>query len=163
MVIIGYLKFYSMNIDEQIDWMLKPFDRLAPKELYQVLLLRSKVFVVEQQCVYLDPDNKDQRAFHLMGWYNNLLVAYARLFAPNDYFREAAIGRIISAPEIRGQGIGKLLMVKSIEISRRMYGNSSIRIAAQAYLKDFYSSFGFHADGKEFLEDGIPHIEMVLI
>lgn len=151
-----------MDINEQINWVLKPFDRLTPKELYQVLLLRSKVFVVEQHCIYLDMDNKDQNAFHLMGWYNNLLVAYARLFAPGDYFREASIGRIISAPEIRSRGIGKLLMKESIEIATRLYGDGPIRIAAQCYLENFYHSFGFQAEGKPFLEDGIEHIEMVL-
>lgn len=151
-----------MSVIEEINWSLKPFDRLTAKELYQILLLRSKVFVVEQKCIYLDMDNKDQKAFHLMGWYNSLLVAYSRLFAPGDYFREAAIGRIISAPEVRGQGIGKLLMQESIEIAHRMYGNISIRIAAQCYLEDFYNSFGFQSEGEQFLEDGIPHIEMVL-
>lgn len=151
-----------MDINEQINWVLKPFDRLTPKELYQVLLLRSKVFVVEQHCIYMDMDNKDQKAFHLMGWYNNLLVAYTRLFAPGGYFREAAIGRIVSAPEIRGRGIGKLLMKESIAIATRLYGEGPIRIAAQCYLKDFYRSFGFHEEGNIFLEDGIEHIEMVL-
>ncbi|MGH2642493.1 MAG: GNAT family N-acetyltransferase [Chitinophagaceae bacterium] len=151
-----------MDIIEEINWSLKPFERLTAKELYQVLLLRSKVFVVEQKCIYLDMDNKDQKAFHLMGWYNNLLVAYARLFAPGDYFREAAIGRIISAPEVRGQGIGKLLMQESIKIAHRMYGNVSIRIAAQYYLEEFYQSFGFKSEGEQFLEDGIPHVEMIL-
>lgn len=152
-----------MSINEEVRWSLKPFERLTAKELYQVLLLRSKVFVVEQKCVYLDMDNKDQKALHLMGWYNNLLVAYARLFAPGDYFRESAIGRIISAPEVRGQGIGKLLMQECIEIAHRTYGDTSIRIAAQYYLEGFYRSFGFQGEGEQFLEDGIPHIEMVLM
>ncbi len=151
-----------MSVSEEINWGLKPFERLTAKELYQVLLLRSKVFVVEQKCIYLDMDNKDQKAFHLMGWYHNLLVAYSRLFAPGDYFREAAMGRIISAPEVRGQGIGKLLMRESIEIAHRMYGEGAIRIAAQCYLEEFYHSFGFQREGGRFLEDGIPHIEMVL-
>lgn len=151
-----------MPINEEIRWVLKPFERLRAKELYQILLLRSKVFVVEQKCIYLDMDNKDQKAFHLMGWYHNLLVAYSRLFAPGDYFREGAMGRIISAPEVRGQGIGKSLMQESIEIAHRMYGDGPIRIAAQCYLEEFYHSFGFQSEGKQFLEDGIPHIEMVL-
>lgn len=151
-----------MDLASEINWILKPFDRLTARELYQVLLLRSKVFVVEQQCIYLDMDNKDQKAFHIMGWYNNLLVAYARLFAPGDYYREASLGRIISAPEVRGQGIGKLLMSKSLVLAHRMYGDVPIRIAAQCYLKEFYYSFGFKTDGDQFMLDGIPHVEMVL-
>lgn len=151
-----------MSVIEELNWVLRPFERLTARELYQVLLLRNKVFVVEQHCIYLDTDNKDQKAFHLMGWYNNLLVAYSRLFAPGDYFREAAIGRIVSAPEVRSRGIGKLLMGESIEIVHRLYGHGPIRIAAQGYLQGFYHSFGFEQRSDVFLEDGIEHIEMVL-
>lgn len=145
-----------------ITWTLKPFDRLIAEEVYKILRLRSRVFVVEQQCLYLDEDNKDQQAFHLMGWQGELLAAYARLFAPGDYFPEASIGRIITAPEVRRTGIGKSLMEEAIILAHRLYGDSPIRIAAQCYLQKFYSSFGFEIAGKIFLEDGIKHVEMVL-
>lgn len=151
-----------MDISEEINWTLTPFNELTVKELYQILLLRSRVFVVEQKCIFLDMDNKDQKALHVMGWYHKLLVAYSRLFAPGDYYREASIGRIISAPEVRGQGIGRLLMSKSLVLAHRGYGDVPVRIAAQCYLEDFYHAFGFERDGEQFLLDGIPHVEMVL-
>lgn len=146
----------------RVEWTLKPFERLTSDELYQLLRLRSRVFVMEQQCLYLDEDNKDQQAFHLMGMQGGLLAACSRLFKPGDYFEEAAIGRIVSAPEVRGQGIGKMLMKESIEIAHRLYGSVPIRIAAQYYLKAFYESFGFQQVSDIFPEDGIDHIEMLL-
>lgn len=142
-------------------WILKPFDRLTPAELYAVLRLRSRVFVVEQQCVYLDTDNKDQEAFHLLGMQDGDLVAYARLFAPGIYYQEAAIGRIVTAPEVRGMGVGKSLVEKSLEIAQRLYGEVPVRIGAQRHLEAFYGEFGFRADGEPYLEDGIPHVGMV--
>jgi ElaA protein len=151
-----------MDPTTQIQWALKPFDRLTPNELYQLLRLRSEVFVVEQQCIYLDEDNRDQHAFHLMGWQSQMLAAYSRLFKPGDYFEEASIGRIITAPEMRHKGIGRSLVKKSIEITRRLYGNIPVKIAAQYYLRAFYRSFGFQTAGEIFLEDGIEHIEMIL-
>lgn len=145
-----------------IKWILRPFDRLTVSELYQVMQLRSQVFVVEQKCIYLDADNKDQQAFHLLGYNGEFLTVYARLFAPGEYFKEAAIGRIITAPAVRRSGAGKALMKKSIEIVRRLYGAVPIRIGAQCYLNNFYTSFGFQLDSDEYLEDGIPHVEMLL-
>jgi ElaA protein len=147
---------------EDILWKLKPFERLTAEELYQVMRLRSEVFVVEQQCVYLDADNKDQGAFHLLGYKGRTLIAYARLFAPGAYFEEAAIGRIVTAPEVRRNGVGKALMEESLELVRRMYGAGPVRIGAQKYLVAFYGLFGFQVSGEEYLEDGIPHVEMVL-
>lgn len=144
-----------------LSWILKPFDRLTAAELYAVLRLRSRVFVVEQQCVYLDTDNKDQEAFHLQGMQDGNLVAYARLFAPGMYYQEAAIGRIVTAPDLRGMGVGKALVQKSLEIALRLYGEVPVRIGAQRHLEAFYREFGFRADGEPYLEDGIPHVEMV--
>lgn len=151
-----------METATQIKWILKPFARLTPEELYRLLRLRSQVFVVEQRCLYLDEDDKDQLAFHLMGMQEGRLVACSRLFKPGDYFQEASVGRIVSAPEVRGRGIGKMLMAQTIEIAHRLYGPVPIRIAAQYYLKAFYESFGFQQAGERFLEDGIAHIEMLL-
>lgn len=144
-----------------LSWILKPFDRLTAEELYGIIRLRSRVFVVEQQCVYLDTDNRDQEAFHLQGMQESFLVAYARLFAPGIYYQEAAIGRIVTAPEVRGMGVGKSLVQKSLEIALRLYGEAPVRIGAQRHLEAFYGEFGFRADGEPYLEDGIPHVEMV--
>lgn len=146
-----------------IAWRLKPFDRLAAEELYQAMRLRSQVFVVEQQCIYLDADGKDQQAFHLLGYSAEKVIAYARLFAPGKYFKEAAIGRIVVAEEVRGQGAGKALMAESLEIARRMYGAGPVRIGAQKHLTAFYEGFGFGVAGPEYLEDGIPHVEMLVL
>ena len=148
--------------EKDIRWTLKPFDRLIAEEVYRILRLRSRVFVVEQQCIYLDEDNKDQQAFHLMAWQGELLAAYARLLAPGDHFKEASIGRIVTAPEVRRTGIGKLLMKEAMTITYRLYGKGPLRIAAQYYLQGFYHSFGFEKAGDIFLEDGIEHIEMLL-
>lgn len=145
---------------EEIHWVLKPFDRLTPAELYELLRLRSRVFVVEQQCAYLDSDGRDPEAFHLLGYRDGTLAAYARLFAPGAYYAEAAIGRIVTAPEARGAGVGRTLVAKSLEIAARLYGDGPVRIGAQRYLEGFYASFGFKPAGAPYLEDGIPHIEM---
>lgn len=144
-----------------LSWILRPFDRLSGGEIYNVLRLRSRVFVVEQQCLYLDMDDRDQEAFHLLGMQDGSLVAYARLFAPGAYYREAAIGRIVTAPEVRGTGIGKLLVKESLEIARRLYGDGPVRIGAQRHLEHFYVGLGFQVAGEPYMEDGILHVEMV--
>lgn len=144
-----------------IQWILKPFERLTPEELYAVLRLRSRVFVLEQQCLYLDADDKDQQAFHLLGMQGNDLVACVRLFGPGDYYREAAIGRIVTAPEVRGKGLGTALLSKALEIVARLYGQGPVRIGAQQYLKAFYEGLGFVIDSDPYEEDGIPHVEMI--
>lgn len=93
--------------------------------------------------------------------YIGLLVAYARFFPPGKYFEEASIGRIVTAPEVRGRGAGKALMAKSREITRRMYGEVPVRIGAQRYLERFYQGFGFRIVGTPYVEDGIPHVHML--
>src|SRR4051812_43549542 len=99
----------------EILWSYKPFDQLTPHELYAILRLRSEVFVVEQQCIFLEMDNKDQRSDHLMGWHGKTLVAYTRLLAPFISYTEASIGRVVTAPSHRASGLGRQLMTKSIE------------------------------------------------
>ncbi|WP_316786021.1 GNAT family N-acetyltransferase [Pedobacter frigiditerrae] len=146
----------------QLTWVYKSFDELTTNELYAILQLRSEVFVVEQNCVYQDIDGKDKKSFHLMAWQGDELVAYTRLVAPGVSFPEASIGRVISSPKYRGLGIGITLLEKSITHILETYATNKIRIGAQLYLKKFYEGFGFVAKGEEFLEDGIPHIEMVL-
>lgn len=146
----------------QLNWINKPFDGLTTIELYAILQLRSEVFVVEQNCVYQDIDNKDKKSFHLMAWHGDELAAYSRLVPAGISFIEPSIGRVISSPRFRGLGIGITLMEKSIHHTLESYATNKVRIGAQLYLKKFYEGFGFVAQGEEFLEDGIPHIEMLL-
>ena len=144
-----------------ITWSLKKFNELDVQELYAVLRLRSEVFVVEQNCVFQDMDNKDQSAYHLMGWENNALVAYTRLVPPGVAYEFCSIGRVITSQAARGSGAGKLLMEKSIEEAQHLFGGVPIKIGAQFYLKDFYNSFGFKQSSDIYDEDGIDHIEMI--
>lgn len=145
----------------EIRWSCKPFDQLTPHELYAILLLRSQVFVVEQQCVFLDMDSKDQRTHHLMAWHNDELIGYTRLLAPGISFPEAAIGRVVTAPPVRGTGFGHTLMARSIEELFTLFGEQAIRIGAQYHLKRFYEKFGFVQAGEVYDEDGIDHVEML--
>lgn len=143
-------------------WTLKSFTSLTPQELYAILQLRNEVFVVEQHCVYQDADNKDIPAHHCMGWLDNKLVAYTRILPPGIAFTEPSIGRVVSSPSARGLGIGRSLMIESIEKTRQLYGNTAIKIGAQLYLRQFYSSLGFQQTSELYLEDNIEHIEMML-
>lgn len=146
-----------------ITWTCKKFDELSAAELYTILKLRSEVFVVEQNCVYPDIDGKDMQSYHVCGWLNGeLLVAYARLLPPGLAFEEASIGRVVSSPAHRKDGYGRTLMQKAIENTQSLFNTSAIRIGAQQYLLEFYKSLGFMASGDPYLEDGIPHVEMVL-
>ena len=145
-----------------ITWTCKTFNQLTPSELYAALRLRSEVFVVEQNCVFLDMDNKDQQSYHLLGWQDDLLAVYTRLVPAGVSFREISIGRVVSSPKLRKAGAGKILMKKSIETAYEFFGKSPIRIGAQLYLKQFYESFGFQQSSEVYLEDDIEHIEMLL-
>ena len=140
------------------------FDALTTQELYAIMALRQEVFVVEQNCPYLDADGKDQQSWHLLG-YNQQgeLLAYTRLLPKGlSYPGYTSIGRVVTAPSARGTGAGKLLMKKSIEMTRFLFGNLPIKIGAQSYLLHFYEGFGFQSTGEQYLEDGIPHTKMVL-
>ena len=144
-----------------MNWILKPFAELTPKELYSVLQLRNEVFIVEQNCPYQDLDNKDLKSWHLMGMQDDKLVAYSRLLAPGISYSESSIGRIVSSPSARKTGVGKKLVKESIEQIKNLFKTDTIRIGAQLYLKSFYESFGFVQDGEIYLEDNIPHIIML--
>jgi len=145
-----------------INWLCKKFDDLTSHELYSILQLRNEVFVVEQNCVFQDADDKDQSSFHLMGWLNNKLVAYTRLVPPKIAYEEASIGRVVTLASLRKTGIGRELMERSIEKIKELFGNHSIKLGAQLYLKNFYESLGFIQSSDIYLEDGIEHIEMIL-
>jgi len=138
----------------------KAFDDLTPHELYEIMRLRNEVFVLEQLCVYQDADNKDQRSHHLMIKDNGKLIAYSRLLPPGVSYPEMSIGRVISSPEYRRKGAGRLLMQKAIEGCHELFGEGPIRIGAQLYLTKFYESFGFVSSGEVYLEDNIEHVEM---
>ena len=142
---------------------IKSFDQLTLDELYELLQLRSAIFVVEQNCVYQDIDGMDKKALHVMGYKKEQLVAYTRVFKPNDYFEAASIGRVLVKVEERHLKYGYDIMHASITSIKERYGQTTIEISAQTYLKQFYISLGFKQVGSEYLEDGIPHIRMLKI
>jgi ElaA protein len=142
-------------------WDFKSFESLTTTELYQILRLRSEVFVVEQNCVFLDMDNKDQFSVHLMGYHGDHLVASSRLIAPGKVYKEMSIGRVVSSPAFRRSGAGRELMQVSIKKCYELFGEGPIKIGAQLYLKKFYESLGFVQSGDVYDEDGIDHIEMI--
>ncbi len=140
---------------------VKTFDQLTNRELYEILKLRSEVFVVEQDCVYQDIDGKDDKALHVIGTKEGEIVAYTRCFKPGYYFKEASIGRVVVEKSQRKYKFGNDIMIASIEAIKNHYTTKLIKISAQCYLDKFYTNLGFNAIGKEYLEDGIPHIAMV--
>lgn len=143
-------------------WTSKNFEELTPSELYTIMQLRSEVFVVEQNCVFQDADNKDQSSHHLMCWAAGKLLAYARIVPAGVSYAESSIGRIVTSPKARRHGLGRTLVQKAIEVLYGLHGKVVVRIGAQYYLKNFYESFGFLETGAIYLEDGIEHIEMLL-
>jgi ElaA protein len=142
-------------------WILKQFNDLTAQELYAILQLRNEVFIVEQNCPYQDLDNKDLKAWHLMGTVHGKLLAYSRLLAPGISYSESSIGRVVSSPAARQSGMGKKLMQESIKQIQNLFHTDVIRIGAQLYLKNFYESYGFIQIGDIYLEDNIPHIIML--
>jgi len=145
-----------------IKWTYKAFDQLTVNELYAIIRLRNEVFVVEQNCVFQDADDKDQQSHHVMGWIGDKLAAYTRLVPKGISYDKPSIGRVVTSPEYRRSGIGKELMIKSIEIAHKLWGKQTIQIGAQLYLQSFYESLGFVVSGAVYLEDGIDHVEMLL-
>lgn len=144
------------------NWQLISFQNLSTEQLYKILTLRAEVFVVEQNCAYQDADGKDLLAHHLCCFKNNELVAYARLLPPGVSYQESSIGRVLSKFTDRRTGIGRELMKNAISNCIKLYPGVPIRIGAQLYLKKFYESFDFQQVTETYLEDGIPHIEMIL-
>lgn len=145
-----------------IDWKIKTFEELSNFELYEIMQLRLAVFSVEQNCAYQDADGKDLKSLHLSGYDSKGdLVVYSRIVPAGISFKEVSIGRVISSQKARGTGAGRELMKKSMEFIEKQFGKVPVRIGAQCYLIKFYSSFGFEISGEEYLEDNIPHIEMI--
>jgi len=140
---------------------VKTFNQLSKTELYNLLQLRSEVFVVEQNCAYQDIDEKDEKALHVLGINNNKIIAYTRCFKPGDYFKEAAIGRVVVKQSQRKFNYGNSIMNASINAIKSHYNTEVIKLSAQCYLDNFYTKLGFKPIGEEYLEDGIPHIAMI--
>jgi ElaA protein len=151
-----------MSNTDNIIWSTKHFSALTVNELYSILRLRSEVFVVEQNCVFLDMDNNDQIAYHTMGWLGDDLIATTRLFdIDQSYPGYQSIGRVVGSPRHRGIGAGKALMQFSITECERLFGKHPIKIGAQLYLKKFYGELGWEQAGEIYYEDEIEHIPMI--
>lgn len=142
-------------------WHWLPFDALSLAQLHDLLQLRQRVFCVEQDCAFLDIDGRDPDALHLLGERDGRVQAYLRVFAPGDYYAEIAIGRVVTAPERRGEGLGRTLFAEGLRRARAAYPGYAVRIGAQQRLRRFYQDAGFCQDGAPYIEDGIPHIEML--
>jgi ElaA protein len=144
-----------------VDWTWQRFAELGVDNLYDALALRCRVFIMEQGA-YQDPDGADRQAWHLLGRDGSgALQAYLRIVDPGVKYAEPSIGRVITAPEVRGQGLGRTLMDEGIARCERAWPGQGIRISAQAHLRGFYVSLGFEPVGDEYLEDDIPHVEML--
>ncbi len=146
----------------EFHWQVKSFEQLSPVELFDYLKLRQAVFIVEQTCAYPDIDDTDKLAHHLLGYKGGLLVACARLIPANVTYEHPSIGRIATHAQARGSGLGRQLMTHCVSTMHDLYPGQTIKIGAQQYLENFYQSFGFETTSDVYLEDGIPHIDMVL-
>jgi ElaA protein len=149
----------------KVTWELKSFGQLGNLELYEMLALRERVFIVEQKCPYPDCDGKDLDALHLLGRLadpgSSKIVAYLRILKPGVRYAEASIGRVVVAPEFRRMNLGRALTTQGLGAIRNHLGPIAVRISAQAYLEKFYSEFGFVRVGGQYMEDWIPHVEML--
>jgi ElaA protein len=148
-------------------WEWLHFEKLPAQTLYELLSLRQRVFVLEQRCFYLDADGLDQKAWHLLGWVKESsgrpsLVAYLRVLPPGARYAEHSIGRVLTSPEIRGRGCGRLVMQEGLARIAQEFGAVPVRISAQAHLEKFYGELGFKPVGIPYDEDGIPHLEMMI-
>jgi ElaA protein len=146
-------------------WQWSRFSELRPEDLYAAVQLREAVFIVEQQCPYNDADGRDPHAWHLLGWSDSQsgreLVAYARVFEPGVRYTEASIGRVVTAPRVRGSGLGKALMAEALRRAESLAPGQAIKIAAQRRLEKFYLELGFRTVSEPYEEDGITHVDML--
>jgi len=145
----------------KIIWKIKSFEEITTSELYEILKARIDVFVVEQNCPYPDLDDYDQKAIHVWAEKDKNVLAYCRVFDKGIKYDETSIGRVLTSEKGRGKNLGKQLIQYAIETIENRFRTSEIRISAQDYLLKFYSDFGFEDTGKKYLEDNIPHIEML--
>lgn len=153
----------QVEFDPADTWNLKTFNQLSVDDLYQILQLRCQVFVLEQACPYLDIDSKDQEAFHLYYKESDQVVGYCRILPPGLSFQEASIGRFLVAESHRKKGLGQKILARAIEYCWQVRDYDCLKISAQTYLLGFYQSFGFECVSAPYLEDGIEHVDMVLM
>ena len=146
---------------KDVIWKVKSFEELTTKELYEILKVRQEVFVVEQTCDYLDADGYDERALHIWAEKHSKIIAYCRVFNKEIKYKEASMGRVLTHPEHRALRLGKTLVSIGLEVISTRFRTENVRISAQDYLIQFYGKFGFRDTGKKYLEDNIPHTEML--
>lgn len=148
----------------ELRWRWCHFDELGVHELQNIYTARQLVFVLEQECAYLDADGVDEHSFHLAAWSGRQRgpLAYARVVAPGVKYTEPSIGRVITIGAARGTGLGRELVRRAVEHAQATYPGQGIRISAQSRLERFYAGFGFQRVGEDYLEDNIPHTEMLL-
>ncbi len=144
----------------ELTWNCSAFKDLRAEKLYEILRLRAEIFIVEQNCAYLDPDGDDQIAWHVLGTGEEKLLAYTRLLPPGVKYDSCSIGRVVTHESIRRGGYGRELMEKSMSYCQELWPNQDVTISAQEYLKRFYHSLGFETESESYLEDGIPHVRM---
>lgn len=144
-----------------MNWKIKKFNELNVEEIYKILGLRNEVFIVEQECAYMDCDNKDFNSYHLFAEENGEIVAYLRILEKGISYDEISIGRVVVKKDYRGRGISREMMLKAIEFVENNLNEDIIKIQAQSYLLNFYGSLGFKGISSEYLEDNIPHIDMI--
>jgi len=145
-------------------WIFKKYNELTLDEFHAILQLRINVFVVEQNCPYSELDDKDKLAYHFFAFAEenpDEIIAYTRIFKPGDYYKQAALGRVVVHADYRKKQLGRILIQETIHKIEEHLNTSTIKIGAQTYLQKFYESFGFKQDGNEYIEDGIPHIHMI--
>ena len=159
---ISEYKLQSMSKWRQtMNWKLKKYKELNGEEIYKILKSRNKVFVVEQQCIYQDCDGKDENAYHLYLEDKNEIIAYLRILEKGISYDEASIGRVLVSENYRGKGISKEMLLRAINFIEQHLNETEIKISAQSYLVNFYRSLGFKEVSNEYLEDNIPHIDML--
>lgn len=142
-------------------WIIKNFNDLSPEELYAIAKLRQDVFIIEQECLYDDLDGLDKQAYHVWAMLEKELAAYARIFPPEIKYKEASVGRIVTSPSYRKQGLGKRLVKKCIQFCESKFPGKPIKIEAQSHLQKFYKALGFIPEGDTYIVDGISHIQMI--
>jgi ElaA protein len=154
----------GLLLPADLDWRWRRFDDLHVRELQNIYAARQQAFAIEQQCIYLDADGRDEQAFHLAAWsaVQREPLAYARVLDPGVKYAEVSLGRVITVGAGRGRGLGREVMVRAIAQAAHVWPGMAIRISAQTRLERFYVSLGFTAVGAPYVEDGIDHTEMLL-
>ncbi|MCR1970797.1 ElaA protein [Clostridium cochlearium] len=144
-----------------MNWNVKKFEELKCEEIYKILQIRNKIFIVEQKCVYQDCDGKDKKSYHLYLEDKGEIISYLRILPRKVSYNEVSIGRVLVNKNYRGTGIARKMMIEAINFIEKNLGEKEIKIQAQCYLIHFYKSLGFKEISNEYLEDNIPHIDML--